>query len=152
MQQITVINNGVRFRVNVPSWEDGIGAGAPEGTLWMKSDDGIWYAITATSTSPTAAISVNQTPIGWEDNSLGYQLLAADNGNTYAVYLTGVPNSVTFTVSQSAYSGSSQPKPYLLLQSTDGNYYRVFLADNAGTIEAEVDQSMVSGSWLHPIY
>ena len=154
MQKRIVIKNGKKYIVNTVGWDDGVGAGCPEGTLWMTSvANGLWYAINATGTAGSAAVSINQTTIGWQDNSLGYQLVSADNGNIYAVYLTGIPNSVVFTVSQSAYTGSSGAKPYLLLQSvTDGNYYQFYLKNNSGSIQLSGSNSMISSSWLHPVY
>jgi hypothetical protein len=56
---------------------DGIGSGCSVGILWMKSTDDNWYEIALTGTSASAAILVNQTPLAWQDNSLGYQLLKA---------------------------------------------------------------------------
>jgi len=150
MQKRTIIKNGRKYIVNAPGWEDGIGPGCPTGTLWLKSNNGSWYAVNATGIAGSVTTVVNQTTIGYQDNSLGSQIVACDDGKSYLVYLTGVPNSVTLTISQSAYGTASiNAKPYLLLQSTDRNYYIVGLHNNAGTIQTAINQTPISGSWIH---
>ena len=146
-----IIRNGKKYIVNACGWEDGIGAGAPAGTLWLTSaDDGNWYSVNASGSIGSITTIVDQVPIGYSDNSLGSQIVACDDGNSYFVYLTGTPNSVTFTVSQSVYGTASvDAKPYLLLRSTtDGNFYELFLHDIAGTITPVINQTPISGSWM----
>jgi hypothetical protein len=154
MRKRIIIRNGKKYIVNTPDyggcgWEDGIGAGAQVGTLWMVSSDGQWYTINASGSAPLVGIYVDQTSLGYADNNPGLQLLTCDDGNKYFVYLTGAPTSVAFTVSQSAYTGSADGKPDLLLRSiNDGDYYVVVLHNDSGTIEAFVSQSVISASWM----
>lgn len=124
MQQRTVISNGKRLLVNVPT-DDGIGAGFATGQLVMKSvTNGNWFVVTTSGSAP-AALYVSQSalpftatgqvwsqgeatasyqivPTFFEQN-FPYQLVASNDGNAYAVYLTGNPPNVQVTVSQSAY-------------------------------------------------
>ena len=150
-----VIRDGKKYIVNVPDygtqigWEGGIGAGCPQGTLWMKSTDGNWYAVNITGTSGSAATYVNQTALTYQDNTSGVQLVACDDGNSYVVSLSGTPPTVTIDVNQTPFPGTADPKPDLLLKSiTDGNFYIVNLIDNAGTIETHVNQTYISGSQI----
>lgn len=156
MNKRIVIRNGKKYMVTVPSYgcgdDEGIGPGTPSGILWMTSTDKNWYSVAMSGSAGSASLKVNQTALTYNDNSLGYQLLAADDGKTYAIFLSGVPNSVTFTVSQSAFIGSAYPKPDLLLQNaTDGNYYIVTLHNNAGTIQTQINQTPISASRIRNI-
>lgn len=155
MQRKIVVNKGKKYIVNVIGWDDGVGPGAPVGTLWMQSTDGNWYSINASGSTGTGDLSVlvNQTSIGWQPPGpdYGYQLIACDDGHTYAVYLTGTSPLVTFTVSQSAYTGSSDPKPYFYFYSiTDGNYYVVGLHNTSGSIQTTTNQGGPSTSSIVP--
>lgn len=151
-----IIRNGKKYIVNTPDWdnnpvgwEDGIGSGGQVGTLWMISTDGNWYPVNTTLSQGTQHISVNQTSIGYQDNSTGVQLLLCDDGNSYLTYLSGSPNNVVFQVNQTPFTGSAYPKPDLLLQSvTNGNYYMVTLINNSGTIQPSVNQNYISSSWI----
>lgn len=128
MQQRTIISKGRRFLVNTATADDGVGAGFATGQLVMKSaTDGMWYVVTATGASPTAAVTVSQSALpyasGWEikqnevtssflpapsyyEQNFPYQIVASNNGLAYAVYLTGTAPTVTVVVSQSAWGPS----------------------------------------------
>lgn len=151
-----VIKNGKKYIVNTTTWEDvgggdfGVGPGGAIGTAWMQSTDKNWYAVKVSGSLSASVVNVNQTTIGYQDNSLGSQLLACDDGKKYLVYLTGVPNAVTFTVSQSAYNGTTDPKPDLLLQSiTDSNYYMLYLHNSASVIQAKINPFPYSASVIN---
>lgn len=119
----TIIKNGVKYIVNVPGWNDDVGPGAPAGTLWMRSiTDNNWFAVTLTGTSASAALSINQTPLTFATNDLGYQLVLG-SGSVYQVYLSGSAGAVTSKVA--VWPLNSDYKPYLWLQSTDRNFYKV---------------------------
>lgn len=147
-----VIKNGKKYIVNAAGWNDDVGPGAPEGTLWMQSTDQNWYSVNIIGTSGSATIYINQTPLAWQSpgEEAGNQLLLCNDGNSYVVYLTGTTPTVTLAVNQVPFTGSAYPKPDLLLGSiTDTNYYMVTLKNNAGTIQPYVNQSYISASWVN---
>lgn len=143
MQQRIIVNNGKKYLVNVPSWEDDVAAMGNVGTLWMQSTDNNWYTVNLSGSAGSLSLYVNQTSNGYVSpmgQEYGYQLVACDDGLTYQVYLHGISPAVVFTVSQVPYAGTSQPKPYLYLQSiTDGNYYTVGLTNIGGVIQPTVN-------------
>lgn len=146
MIQKVVINNktGKKYVVNCPGWNDGVGPGAPAGTLWMQSQtDNNWYAINVSGTNNLVDVYVNPTTIGWESNDLGFQLLYNNtDGNVYQVYLTGTGAGTTIEVNQTPWITELDFKPYLLLQSiTDGLFHRTYISGNAGSVTLSVDQS-----------
>jgi hypothetical protein len=124
MQQRTIVSNGKRLLVNVPT-DDGVGAGFAVGQLVMKSaDDLMWYIVTASGSAGAVDAYVSQSALPftngpvWTQNeytasyagsmnffeqNFPYQLVASNDGNAYAVYLEGTAPTVTLTVSQSAY-------------------------------------------------
>ena len=127
----TVIKNGKKYIVNAPGWEDGIGPGAPDGTLWMRSTDLNWYAVTLTGTSGSAAISINQTPLTWQSpgGDAGFELVYNNTTNKpHQVLLTGNAGAVAISVNQTPWSNLLDYKPFLGLKSTDGNFYYVFVS------------------------
>jgi len=136
-----VLKKGKKYIVNCVGWEDGIGPGGPSGTLWMKSTDGNWYAVSITGTNPSATIYINQSPLqyygnNFQTNDLGYQLLNGSGGNIYQIYLSGNAGSVTINVNLVPVLGVGNGKPYFNLQSiTDTAYYQVYLnASNVLTV------------------
>jgi len=148
MQKRIVIKNGKKYIVNTPGWEDGIGPGAPFGTLWMLSTDGNWYEVTLNGTSGSFANSsslvVNQTPLTWASNDSGYQLLLCPQDNlVYQAYLSGSAGDVTMSISQvpsgSAMAGGDY-KPYLLMRSTVDRYFYPVYA-KSGSIYLFTDQN-----------
>lgn len=123
MQKRTVVNNGKRYLVNVPGWEDGIGAGFAVGQLVMKSTDGLWYITTASGSAPNAIAFVSTASLPFQSGSIWtqndytasvapwpsfyeqnfpYQIVGANDGKGYQVYLTGTAPSTALAVSQSA--------------------------------------------------
>ena len=161
-----VISNGKKYMVNTAGWNDDVGPGAPMGTLWMISTDGKWYAVTLTGTSGSAAVAINQTPLGWQAPSigqdLGYQLLQHVNGNVYQVYLTGNAGAVTMNVNQTPWTNPLDYKTSLFLKSvTDSCFYNVYVS-GGGPIVLSVNQNtktnlnqpglspFVTGSWNRP--
>jgi hypothetical protein len=114
----------------------------------MLSTDGNWYEITLTGMSgsliQTASLSVNQTPLTWASNDLGYQLILCYGDNkVYQVYLSGSSGDVTMSIAQVP-SGSAMAsgnyKPYLLMKSTtDGYFYPVYAV--SGSMYLLVDQN-----------
>ena len=161
MAKRIIIRNGKKYFVNVPDWdnhpagwEDGIGSGGPQGTLWMMSTDNNWYPINVSGSAGVVALYVSQSALTWQSpgQDVGNQLLACDNGNSYVVYLSGTPPAVTFTVNQTPFTGSAYPKPDLLLKSiTNGNFYMVTLHNNSGTIQPLVNQTYISASMIQDI-
>ena len=150
MRKIRVSKNGKNYLVNAVGWEDGIGPGAPPGTLWMISTDGKWYSVNISGSSSSAKLFVSQSALSWQPPGpdFGYQLLQGDDGKSYFVYLSG--SSPSIVISQSAYTGSATSKPNLLLQSSaDGNFYVVGLHNNSGQISASVNSSYISASWVY---
>ena len=138
MQKRIVIRNGKKYVVNTPSygdcgWEDGIGAGAPTGTLWMyDADAGGWFAITLTGTSASAMLHVDQNALTWASNDLGYNLLYDNsNGKVYQTYLSGSSGSVNIYLSQTPWPDQTDYKPYLWLLSTDNYFYAVYASGSA---------------------
>lgn len=127
---------------------DGIGSGCSVGVLWMKSTDDNWYEIALTGTSASAAILVNQTPLAWQDNSLGYQLLKASDSKVYKTYLSGSSGSVTMSIQQTSQSNDYDYKPHLLMRSaTDGYFYAVSASVSASVVSLVVNQN--SKIWLN---
>lgn len=119
----------------------GIGSGANPGFLWMKSSDGNWYELFITGSSGSAAVAINQTPLTWQDNSLGYQLLKASS-SVYPIFLTGNSGSVTLNVSQSAWGNNLDFKPYLFMKSvTDQCFYVVSASVSASVVSLAVNQN-----------
>lgn len=120
----------------------GIGFGCEPGRLWMKSTDGNWYELTLSGSSGSAAISVNQTPLTLQDNSLGYQLLQANDNKVYQVTISGSSGSVAIAISQTAWANSFDYKPNLFMKSlTDQCFYVVSAVNTSGTISLVVNQS-----------
>ena len=176
MQQIIKKSGKKTFIINVATADDGaVGAGFALGQLVLKSpQDGYWYMVYGSGSSPSPTIFVSQSqltyfsasftsstypysPLSYFDQNWPFQLLQANNGLNYAVFLTGSAPSASIFVSQSAFTGSSQGKPYLLMQSiTDSNYYIFGLSASFSAsvpVVALVPQvNMVSASWVHPIY
>jgi len=134
MIQKIVVKNGKKYIVNTAGWNDDVGPGAPNGTLWMQSTDGNWYSVNVTGTSGSAAISINQTPVNLFTNDIGYQLLYSNN-NAYQVYLSGSSGGVTLKVNTTPWIPSTNYKPWLNLKSTsDGNLYQVYLSGSVPAI------------------
>lgn len=128
--------------------DGGIGSGCDVGILWMKSTDDNWYQISLTGTSASAAISVNQTPLAWTDNSLGYQLLRASDAKVYQVFLSGSAGDVTMSIQQNSQSNDYDYKPHLLMKSiTDGYFYAVSASVSASVVSLVVNQN--SKVWLN---
>lgn len=150
MQQRIIINKGKKYRVNVVGNDDGVGSATQPGTLWMKSTDGLWYAVTLSGSSASAALVVNQTPLNWVSpggQDFGYQLVYnyAD-GKAYQVFLSGSAGGVAVSASLTPWSNPTDYKPYLFLKSTDGYFYRVGI--NSGSISLVVNQN--SKTLLYP--
>lgn len=120
----------------------GIGSGGSVGILWMKSTDGNWYAVMISGSTPSASVYVDQTPLSYQDSSLGYQLLRGSNGSVYPVFLTGNSGNVTVVVSQSVWSNPNDYKPNFLMKSvTDQKFYIVSVLVASGTSSIYVSQS-----------
>ena len=124
MQTRTIINNGRRYLVNVPT-EDGVGAGFAVGQLVLKSaNDNQWYVVTSSGSAGAVVAYVSQSALPFQsgpiytqneytssivgsmnffEQNYPYQLIASSDGNAYAVYLNGTAPTATLTVSQSAY-------------------------------------------------
>lgn len=120
----------------------GIGSGGSVGILWMKSTDGNWYEVMVSGSNPSASVYVNQTPLSYQDASLGYQLLRGSNGSVYPVYLQGNSGSVNVVVSQSVWSNPYDYKPHFLMKSiTDQKFYIVSVLVASGTSSLYVSQS-----------
>lgn len=118
----------------------GVGPGCAPGTLWMTSTDGNWYAVNITGSSGSAQLYVSQSPLNYQDNSLGYQLLKAPDNNVYQIYLTGNSGSVSVNISQSAWGNPNDYKPYLFLSSiTDGLFYVVGAITSSGHISMSIN-------------
>ena len=144
MQKRIVIKNGKKFIVNAPCWSDGVGSGAPQGTLWMMSTDNKWYPVNVSGSAPNIVVYVSQSALTWQSPSqdAGNQLLLANNGNSYLVYLSGSVPNVNFYVSQTPFNAS--PKLNLLLSSvTDGKFYVVALNATSGSIGYTVDNTNI---------
>ena len=151
MRKLVVIRNGKKYLVNTPDWgdsgdESGVGSPAPVGILWMRSiTDGLWYEITLNGTSGSfvnsSSLSVNQTPLTWTSNDLGYQLLLCpDNNQVYQTYLSGSAGSVSMSISQTPWPISSDYKPYLWMQSTADRYFYPVYA-RSGSVYLWTDQN-----------
>lgn len=136
MIQKIVINNGKKYVVNAPGWNDDVGPGAPTGVLWLKSiTDSMWYEVKLTG-SPASSFSVNPTPLTLSTNDLGYQLLQSTNGNVYQVYLSGSGAGVTVLLNTSPWPVDDDFKSNLFLQSkTDGFGYSVVVQGTTLTID-----------------
>ena len=120
----------------------GIGSGCAIGTLWMQSTDNNWYEINITGSSGSAAVYVNQTPLIWQDNSLGYQLLQANGGDVYKVYLSGSSGDVSMSIEQTPWPSNLDYKPYLFMRSaTDGCFYVVSASVSASVVSVGVNQN-----------
>ena len=140
MQKRIVVSNGKRFLVNVPGWEDGVGAGCPSGTAWL-SDGTDWYSVQLTGLSGSLSF---QTPtqliipsVGQYANDYGFQLVMADDGLVYEVSI--VAGAVSIAQTPSSLQSS---KPFLFLQSkTDGAYYYVSAKNTAGTITLVINDN-----------
>ena len=172
MQQMTVVNNGRRYLVNVAT-DDGIGSGFAVGQLVMKSlTDNQWYIVNSSGSAGSVSASINQTPLpfitgsdgtSYYDQNLPYQTVTSTDGNSYAVYLTGTAPNVAFTVSQSAYGKAYVTtslgavfyiaKPFLMLQNvSNGDYYYIGLNTSGSAVSMSVNQNAISQSLVHPIY
>ena len=154
-------NKGKTYLVNVPSLDEGVGAGFAVGQLVMKSGtDSYWYVTSASGSAPNAIPYVSESKLtyygtsSYYDINYPYQLLGCADGNTYQLFLTGSAPNAGLVVSQSIYAtGSNYAKPYLILQSiTDNNYYTFGLTASAGVISLVGGTTMISQSWIHPIY
>ncbi|HOS15599.1 MAG TPA: hypothetical protein PKX15_01030 [Bacteroidales bacterium] len=146
MIQKFVINSktGKKYVVNCPGWNDGVGPGAPAGTLWMKSQtDDNWYEINVSGPYNSVDVYINPTSIGWESNDLGFQLLYnLTDGKIYQIYLTGTGAGTSIVINQTPWVVESDYKPYLLLKSiTNGLFHRAYLSGNAGSVILLVDQN-----------
>ena len=120
----------------------GIGAGVEAGRLWMRSTDNNWYEVTLINTSASAAVQVNQTPLAWQDNSLGYQLLKANDSNVYQVSLSGSAADVSMSISQVPWSNPNDYKPYFFMRSlTDKCFYVVAATSGSGGVTLAVNQN-----------
>ena len=136
MQKRIVITNGRKYIVNAVAWDDsGPGSGAPAGQIWLKSTDGNWYAVSVTGTSSSAALVVNQTPLGWIDpggQAFGYSLIKSNDGNVYSCSLSGSGGHTAVVVSSTPWSNQNDYNPFWFLQSpTDGCYYNVALSGSS---------------------
>ena len=170
--QRTIVSNGKRLLVNVPT-DDGVGAGFAVGQLVMRSaNDNQWYVVTASGSAGSVATYVSQSALNFPTGSDGtsyynqnypYQLIASSDGNAYAVYLNGTAPTATLTVSQSAYGKAyittsynariDIAKPNLLLQNiSNGDYYVASLTTSGGVTSLSVNQNCISQSFVHPIY
>lgn len=131
------MNKGRKFVVNATGWDDsGPGSGAPPGQVWLKSDDGNWYAVSMTGAAGAASISINQTPLSWIDpggQAFGYILVNNESDNTpYKVTLSGSAGAVTIQVEPNPWPNLADKIPYLFLQSpTSGLYYTVGVSGSA---------------------
>jgi len=146
MNKRIIINKGKKYIVNAPGYNDDVGPAAPSGVLWMKNiTDGLWYEVMLSGTSgsliQSASFNVNQTPLNFYSNELGYQLLYCyQNDEVYQVYLSGSTNNATMSISQTPWPVSDDYKPYLWMKSTtDGYYYPVYAS--SGSIYLFVDQN-----------
>ena len=103
----------------------GIGPGFPIGQLVLKSvTDGLWYITTASGSTVSASVYVNQSALPFTsgpsytqgnntasfvmspsffEQNFPYQLVASTDGNAYAVYLSGTSPNTVIEVSQSAW-------------------------------------------------
>lgn len=152
MQRRVIRKDGKTYIVNVPWYDDyvlgpsyGVGPGAPTGELWMQSTDLYWYSVNLTGTSGSLTnplrFNVNQTPLNYASNELGFQLLICNqNGNVYRVYLSGSSGDVTASISQTPWPRNDDYKPYLLMKSvTDGYFYPVYAV--SGSISLYIEQN-----------
>ncbi len=125
--QRTIISNGKRYLVNVPTWEDGIGPGFALGQLVLKSNTDLrWYMVYCTGSVAVMYISQSALPFvptgsAWSqgantasyqntttfyEQNFPYQILGSNDGNAYAIYLSGTAPAVTLVVSQSAWGSA----------------------------------------------
>jgi hypothetical protein len=150
MRKRIVIRNGKKYIVNTPDdgdcgWEDGIGPGGPAGKLWLlNSTDGLWYEVSLTGTSASAIIYVNQTPLNWASNDLGYQYLCY-GGGSYILSVSGSTNQVTASLAAGPLT-SSDCKPNIWLQSISDGY--IYSVSATGSTKPFVDQN--SKRMLYP--
>lgn len=142
-----IIRNGKRYVVNTPGWNDGVGPGAPFGTLWEQSTtDNNWYSVNLTGTSGSLSIYVSSSTWQSPGQDFGYQLVQANDGDVYQVYISGSGASANLYVSQTSWPIQSNYKPYLILQSiTDGNYYVVSLSTTtSGSVDYTADTTFIT--------
>lgn len=150
MQKRIVMSGGKRFLVNVPGWEDGVGAGCPSGTAWL-AEGSTWYSVQLTGLSGSLSFD---TPapigpsVGQYANDYGFQLVMADDGLVYEVSIVGGVVAISQTP-----SSLQSSKPFLFLQSvTDGAYYYVWAKNTAGTITLVInDNTRMDATMVKPL-
>ena len=156
MHKRTIISNGKKYIVNCPGGgEEGIGAGCPSGTAWLKDELGNWYSVQLTGLSGSLSFSLTQLSasnysVGMNNNDFGFQLVQANDGQNYQVYVTSAGPTLTISQCVAPYNSS---KPFLFLQSkTDGAYYYVAALNTTGTISLAINaNSRIAGSLVSPL-